>query len=120
MSATSTILLDVTELRCRFAGKGELLRRVIKIFDEQTPQLLARLRHAFRRGDAQAVQWTAHTLKGSLAQIGAQGAAGLAEQLEQAARVAAPGRSETILKDLETQAAQLQRMLNDLAKSPDL
>ena len=120
MSATSTILLDVTELRGRFAGKADLLRRVIRIFDEQTPQLLARLRHAFRRGDAQAVQWTAHTLKGSLAQIGAQGVAALAEQLEQAARVAAPGRSETILKDLETQAAQLQRVLNDLAKSSDL
>ena len=120
MSATSTIVLDVTELRARFEGKGELLRRVIKIFDEQTPQLLARLRHAFRRGDAQAVQWTAHTLKGSLAQLGAQGPAELAAQLEQAARVAAPGRSEAILRDLETQAAQLLRMLNDLAKSPDL
>jgi HPt (histidine-containing phosphotransfer) domain-containing protein len=120
MSAATTILLDVGELRGRFAGKAELLRRLIKIFDEQTPQLLARLRHAFRRGDAQAVERTAHTLKGSLAQIGAQGAAGLAGQLEQAARVSAPGRSEAILKDLEAQSAQLLRMLNDLAKSPNL
>jgi len=96
------------------------LRRLIKIFDEQTPELLGRLRHAFRRGDAQAVQWTAHTLKGSLAQFGAQITAGLASQLEQAAQTSAPGRSDALLKELELQAAQLRRLLNDLANSPDV
>lgn len=120
MDTATTTLLDVSDLRGRFAGKTDLLRRIIKIFDDQTPQLLARLRHAFRRGDAQTVERTAHTLKGSLAQIGAQITAGLAAQLEQAARVTAPGRSETILKDLEAQAAQLRRILNDLANAPDV
>ena len=121
MSAATETLLNVADLRNRFAGKGDLLRRIVKIFDEQTPQLLARLRHAFRRGDAVAVERTAHTLKGSLAQIGAQSTADLAHQIEQAARTAAaPGRSETVLKDLEAQAGQVQRLLNELAKSTEI
>jgi len=120
MDTATTSLLDMADLRGRFAGRADLLRRVIKIFDEQTPELLARLRHAFRRGDAQTVEYAAHTLKGSLAQLGAQITAGLAEQLEHAARVAAPGRSEAVLKELETQAAQLRRLLNNLANSPDV
>ncbi|HZO86084.1 MAG TPA: Hpt domain-containing protein [Verrucomicrobiae bacterium] len=120
MNSAATTLFDAAELKTRFAGKAELLRRIIKIFDEQTPQLLGRLRHAVRRGDAAAVEWTAHTLKGSLGQLGAHTTAELAAQLEQAARTSAPGRSEVLLKDLEAQAAQLQRMLKDLANSPDL
>ena len=120
MNATTTMLLDLPELRARFEGRADLLRRMIKIFDEQTPQLLGRLRHAFRRGDAQAVEFAAHTLKGSLAQLGAQSTADLASQLEEAARVAAPGRSEAVLKQLEAQTGQIQRLLNDLAKSPDV
>jgi HPt (histidine-containing phosphotransfer) domain-containing protein len=120
MSSAAATLLDVSDVKARFAGKGELLRRIIKIFDEQTPQLLARLRHAARRGDAAAVEFTAHALKGSLLQIGAHTTAELAAQLEQAARTSAPGRSEAVLKDLESQAAQLLRLLKDLASSPDL
>jgi HPt (histidine-containing phosphotransfer) domain-containing protein len=120
MSSAATTLLDVSDVKARFAGKAELLRRIIKIFDEQTPQLLARLRHAVRRGDAAAVEFTAHAFKGSLLQIGAHTTAELAAQLEQAARTSAPGRSEAVLKDLESQAAQLLRLLKDLASSPDL
>lgn len=120
MSTAASTLIDVSDLRARFAGKGELLRRIIKIFNEQTPQLLARLRHSARRGDTAGVEWSAHTLKGSLLQLGARATAELAHQLEQAARTSAPGRSETVLKELEAQAAQIQRMLTEAAASPDL
>lgn len=117
MSASTSTLLDLAELRSRFAGRADLLRRIVKIFDEQTPQLLARLRHAVRRGDGPGMQFTAHTLKGSLAQIGAHATAELAKQIEEAAGTSAPGRSESVIKELEVQAAQIQRLLNDLATS---
>jgi len=120
MDGSNTMLIDPGELRSRFAGKAELLRRLAKIFSEQTPQLLARLRHAARRGDAPGVEWTAHTLKGSLLQLGAHATAELAEQIEAAARTSAPGRSETVMKELEVQAAQIQRLLNDVAISTEL
>jgi HPt (histidine-containing phosphotransfer) domain-containing protein len=120
MSSAATTLFDAAELRSRFVGKAELLRRLIKIFDEQTPQLLARLRHAARRGDAAAVEWTAHTLKGSLLQLGANGTADIAGQVEQVARTSAPGRNEALLKELEAQAGQIRKTLNDLAKSTDV
>src|SRR3954465_695679 len=120
MNAAKIMLIDPGELRSRFAGKAELLRRLTKIFSEQTPQLLGRLRHAARRGDAPGVEWTAHTLRGSLAQLGAHATAELAQQIEFAAKTSAPGRSETIMKELELQAAQIQRLLNDLVTSPEL
>ena len=118
--AALTQLVDPTELRARFAGKPELLRRMIRIFDEQTPQLLGRLRHACRRGDGAGVESAAHALRGSLLQMCAQPTAELAEQIERAAQSAPPGRSEVMIKELEAQAAQVQRALNDLANSPDL
>ena len=120
MDASNTMLIDPGELRSRFAGKADLLRRLTKIFSEQTPQLLARLRHAVRRGDAPGVEWTAHTLKGSLAQLGARATAELAQQIESAARTSAPGRSETVIMEFELHAAQIQRLLNELATSPEL
>lgn len=108
--------LDTAELRSRFEGKGDLLRRMIRIFSEQTPQLLARLRHAARRGDAPAVAWTAHTLKGSLSQFGANAAAELARQLEQAT----PPSIASLIQELEMQAGEVQQALTQLADSPEL
>ena len=68
----------------------------------------------------EAIHVEAHTLKGSLAQLGARATAELAQQIESAARTSAPGRSETVIKELELQAAQIQRLLNELATSPEL
>ena len=116
MNVQRTLPFDPAELRARFEGKPDLLRRMIKIFADQTPQLLARLRHAARRGDAPAVAWTAHTLKGSLVQFGATTAAELAHQLEQAA----PPLINPLLEQLELQTAEVQQALSELANSPDL
>jgi len=66
------------------------------------------------------MQFTAHTLKGSLAQIGAHATADLAKQIEEAAKTSAPGRSETMIKELETHVAQIQRTLNEFASSANL
>lgn len=112
--------MNTTELRSRFEGKGDLLRRMIRILGEQTPQLLGRLRLAARSGDAPAVECAAHTLKGSLLQFGAHAAAELAHQLERAAGEGAIGQAEAAIDQLKIQTDEIQQVLNNLANSPEL
>lgn len=118
MNTLSPPALDLEGLRSRFEGRTELLRRVIKIFAEQTPQLLTRLREAARRGDASAVKSAAHTLKGSFLQLGALAAADLALQLEQTQW--SETQSSSPIEQLELKAAEVLQLLTDLADSPDL
>ena|SRR5688572_10830654 len=101
--------LDNAELRARFEGRPDLLRRMIKIFDEQTPRLLARLQEAVGRKDAPGIRSAAHTLKGSLLQFGAHTAAGTAGQLEQSGDSSSP-----LLDQLNAQVAEVQQYLNTL------
>ena len=112
--------MNTTELRSRFEGKGDLLRRLIRILGEQTPQLLGRLRLAARNGDARGVEGAAHTLRGSLMQFGAHDAAELAHQLEQAAGDGAIGQAEAAIDELKLHTDEIQQVLNNLANSPDL
>lgn len=115
MPSNPTMPLDVADLRSRFEGKAELLRKMIKIFAGQTPQLLDRLRDAVQRGDAEAIERTAHSLKGSLLQLGAHKAAELAQWLENGS-----GDPTGVLEQLEAQTAEVQLVLDNLAGSPNL
>jgi HPt (histidine-containing phosphotransfer) domain-containing protein len=108
--------LDESELQSRFAGKLPLLRRLTKIFDEQTPRLLAEMRTAIEEGNATGLAHTAHTLKGSLAQMGAPSASELAHELEKAAGNNILSPAGVLLEQLEQQIADLQRTLDRLTE----
>lgn len=70
----------------RFDGDEELLARVAEIFTESTPGLLVRLRADIGAKNAVDVSRSAHTLRGSLANVGAEHAASLAAEIEERAR----------------------------------
>src|SRR5687768_16711519 len=89
--------LDESEVLARFAGKIPLLRRLTKIFAEQTPLLLANIRLAIEQGNAPVLERAAHTLKGSLAQLGAAGAAESAHELEKAGANGALAQTDVLL-----------------------
>src|SRR5262249_51822257 len=63
-------------------GDEAALRRLITLFLETTPPLLAQMHGALASGDRAAMETAAHTLKGSLLQLGEEHARGLALQLE--------------------------------------
>jgi HPt (histidine-containing phosphotransfer) domain-containing protein len=70
----------------RVGGDAELLKEIAALFMEEYPKVLAELRAAAVRGDAQGVEHAAHGLKGSVANFGAQAAVDAAFQLEQMGR----------------------------------
>ena len=63
-------------------GDETALRHLLAIFIESTPGLLERMRAAIESQDAGALGMAAHTLKGSLLQIGEADARALAQQIE--------------------------------------
>jgi HPt (histidine-containing phosphotransfer) domain-containing protein len=63
-------------------GDRELLREVVTIFWDESPHLLAGIEAAIISGDADALERTAHRLKGSVGNFGARTAGDLARKLE--------------------------------------
>jgi two-component system sensor histidine kinase/response regulator len=61
---------DVRDLMARFEGDTKLLQQACDLFRQSYPKQLSQLRAAVRSGDAEAVERTAHTLKGSVGNFG--------------------------------------------------
>jgi PAS domain S-box-containing protein len=67
-------------------GNKALLAKVVPAFVSHARKLLGDLRAALERGDLAGVEFSAHTLKGSVGNFGAQAAFNLAHDLEELAR----------------------------------
>ncbi len=67
----------------RVGGDEELLKEIADLFVEDAPQLLEAIRVAVEAGDGSALHRAAHSLKGSVANFGAEEAVKAAFQLEQ-------------------------------------
>lgn len=119
-SIASSKPLDEAELRLRFKGKNALVRKLSAILAEQTPRLLADIRRGIDEGDGSRVAHAAHTLKGSLAQLGAIGPSEVARELEEAGEAGVFSRTEALVNQLQQDAAEVQRILHQLTQSPDL
>jgi HPt (histidine-containing phosphotransfer) domain-containing protein len=70
----------------RVGEDAELLKEIAALFIEDYPNVMAEIRAAAARGDANGVERAAHGLKGSVANFGAQAAVDAAFQLEQMGR----------------------------------
>ena len=79
-------VFDYADFLERIDGDVDLLKEVIEIALEDTPRLLADLFAAIRRGDADAVERAAHTLKGATANISAKRLHALSQQVQQAVK----------------------------------
>jgi len=77
---------DYVEAVGRLDGQPELFGMVASIFVEDCPSELRALRSALDSGDAEAVAFTAHKLKGALSSIGANPARAAARRLEELGR----------------------------------
>ena len=79
-------VLDRDLALARVGGDAELLKELAILFLEEYPRLLTELHAATDRGDAKTVERTAHGLKGSVANFGAQAATEAALLVEQLGR----------------------------------
>jgi PAS domain S-box-containing protein len=75
-------LVDWERALRNLGGDRELMRELATIFLDTYPQWLAKIREAVFGRDAPAVRRLAHTLKGSVGQLGAAAAAKAASRLE--------------------------------------
>ena len=95
------------ELLDRVGGDEELMREVVGLFLEDAPRLLAELRRALSDGDAPAVYRTAHTLKGSAGNFGAQPLIDIAQRLEARSREGDMATSRAAFAALENEVNRL-------------
>jgi signal transduction histidine kinase/DNA-binding response OmpR family regulator len=81
-------------------GDEELFARVAEIVVTKTPIMLQHLREAFAAHDPADAARTAHSLRGSLANVGAAAAASCAANLEELAQKQLWNAGETVLDEL--------------------
>jgi CheY-like chemotaxis protein/HPt (histidine-containing phosphotransfer) domain-containing protein len=83
------------------SGQPSLVRKVIEIYLESAPELIASLYEAIRQEDLPAITMTAHKLKSSSAELGATDLAGLAGALEAQSRSGALDEPVKLLGRIE-------------------
>ena len=99
------------------AGESGLLDRLQASFARDTPVRLQALRDALAAGDAEAVAFNTHTLRGSAANLGAVQVVELCRQIEILPVAADAGIFEPLLTELEHGAARAQAELTRLAEA---
>ena len=114
-TAASERLLDRDAVLDRVGGDEELLREITEIFLSEYPGLLDEIRTAIGAGDLAKLEVSAHTLKGSVANFGAEDATEAARQLEVMARKRQMENAPSALQALELHFAALLPALRQLA-----
>jgi len=88
-----------------------LVERVIHLFCEATPPILARLRAAASSGDLGEIGRAAHSLRGSCRELGVTRMAQLCEDLETLARAQKAFDASSIVRELEREYDAVQPLL---------
>jgi len=105
-------------LRRATGGNEKIARSLVKTFLADTPKKLSLLRRAVSEKDAGILATVAHSLKGSLALIGAQKAAGTARNLQAMGRLGNLSGAAAEFRVLESEFQELGRELLALHPKP--
>jgi HPt (histidine-containing phosphotransfer) domain-containing protein len=103
----SAALFDRAAALERIGGDEELLREIAGLFLSEYPELVQEIRAALDRGNAEALERSAHSLKGAVANFEARTTVSAAFRLE------AMGRSKN-LADAPQALSELEAVLADL------
>jgi two-component system sensor histidine kinase/response regulator len=106
--------LDRADLLARFDGDHVLLGELATIFLEGYPARFAAVRTAAERRDTDALEAAAHSLKGSVANFGAQDAVEAAQRLESMGRRGDLSGVERAVRELEVRMTRLTGELMEL------
>jgi two-component system sensor histidine kinase/response regulator len=93
-------------------GNRSLVGRLAECFLARGPADFADLRAAVQRGDATAIYYVAHRLKGAAATLGSPGMVDLCQELEALARTGALPRADDLLRRLEEEFARVTSVLD--------
>jgi HPt (histidine-containing phosphotransfer) domain-containing protein len=106
--------LDRELALARVGGDLDLLKEIANLFVQDYPKVLEELHQAVDSGDAQAVERTAHGLKGSVSTFGARAAMEAARTLENMGRARQLAELNTMLHTLEHALDDLRPELESL------
>ncbi len=111
-----TPTVDFERLEDLTAGDPEFLQELVDMYLEDAQALLQDLQSALAKASAEDVGRTAHKLKGSSANMGAQRISHLATELEEAGRSASLGNAPQLVMTLENELGSVkvafQRLLS--------
>ncbi|HEY1379412.1 MAG TPA: response regulator [Gemmataceae bacterium] len=112
--AGADTLFDEAGFRARCCGRDELARQVARLFLNECPRYLDRLRTALAAGDATALQIAAHTLKGAVGNLSAGTSFAAAKRLDELARTGNLADARAGLAALEDELDRLRPVLRVL------
>jgi len=107
--------IDMAVMRDLFDGDVELLGKVIKHFLTECPRRLSEVRSAVARRDGKALEFAAHSLKGSGSLLGATALCDAARRLEGIGCTAEWNASDAALAALDAALECLMPALGRLA-----
>ncbi|HYO83210.1 MAG TPA: Hpt domain-containing protein [Bryobacteraceae bacterium] len=110
-------LFDRDAILDRVGGDEELLREITEIFLSEYPGLLEEIRTAVDTRDTGKLEVSAHTLKGSVSNFGADAATAAARDLEAMARKGQLDDAPNALNALELHFAALLPALEALTRA---
>ncbi len=108
-------VLDWKVLCDRCLGNIDLVQRVLKKFEQRLPQELAELERALSLGDTEQVARVAHRIKGSSANVSAEGLERAAEEVEGSSRA---GCVADIPQHIDRLQSEWQRYRDYAARCP--
>lgn len=108
-------IIDEEDLLERVGGDIEFLNEIARMFLDDCPRMVQEIRFACARGDADALQHAAHTLKGCVANFGAGPAREAACRLEMIGRSGDLAPAPVACTDLESELARFTEALTALS-----
>jgi HPt (histidine-containing phosphotransfer) domain-containing protein len=106
--------LEPAVILARFDANVRLLQELATIFLEECPRQMAEIREAITREDASALRYSAHQLRGSVANFGTFEAYERARDLEQMARTADLTGAADVYAVLQKAILRFQQVLRQL------
>lgn len=104
-------MIDLDETLKALEGDRDLLRDCLMLLEQDLPDRIEELRGALKAGDLEKTGVVAHTIKGSVAVVGATELKKTALAVENAAREHDPEGARARIEDLDQQWGALQEFL---------
>jgi two-component system, sensor histidine kinase and response regulator len=108
--------IEEAEILAHFDGDADLVRELAEIFIKECPKYLSDIHEAITAGDANALQRSAHTLKGSLGNFSTKDAHASVLQLETLGRAGSLDGAAEILRALREQLGSFNQILQGMVK----
>jgi len=102
---------DKAGMMVRLMDDEKLARKIVEVFLDDTPRQIEILRGYLETGDAEGAERQAHTIKGSVANVGGEALRAVAFTLEKAAKTGGLSAAKGRLAELERQFAALKQAM---------